>query len=193
MCRDGCAAQSSTRQVRLTLLNVVTINESERLSLWCSNQFMQSQYSSQYDNLSISVIVFFSHIRASVASSSPPGQNGLHFADGKIPLKFVHKGSINKNPAKVYIMAWRRIGDKPLSEPMLTWFTDAYRWHYGDWGRWVKAYPVNMPYCARTLATNAALGQFQSFSGTFWHVDSVATWNWYYVCSQCVSDWLVTP
>ena len=25
----------------------------------------------------------------------------------------------------VSIMAWRRIGDTPLSEPMLTWFTDA--------------------------------------------------------------------
>ena len=29
-----------------------------------------------------------------------------------------------KNPALVQIMAWRRIGDKPLSEAMLTWFTD---------------------------------------------------------------------
>ena len=30
-------------------------------------------------------------------------------------------------------MAWRRIGDKPLSEPMLSWFTDAYVRHYvGD-------------------------------------------------------------
>ena len=29
-------------------------------------------------------------------------------------------------------MAWRRIGDKPLSETMLTWFTDAHVWHWGD-------------------------------------------------------------
>ena len=27
-------------------------------------------------------------------------------------------------------MAWRRIGDKPLSEPMLTKFADAYMRHY---------------------------------------------------------------
>ena len=27
-------------------------------------------------------------------------------------------------------MAWHRIGDKPLSEPMLTWYTDAYMRHY---------------------------------------------------------------
>ena len=26
-------------------------------------------------------------------------------------------------------MAWRQIGDKPLFEPILTWFTDAYLQH----------------------------------------------------------------
>ena len=34
-------------------------------------------------------------------------------------LKFVPKGSINNIPALVQIMAWRRPGDKPLSEPKL--------------------------------------------------------------------------
>ena len=73
----------------------------------------------------------------------PPGQNGRHFADDifyyiifllnekfwiliKISLKFVPKVLIDNNPALVQIMAWRRIGDKPLSEPMLTLITDAY-------------------------------------------------------------------
>ena len=37
----------------------------------------------------------------------------------KISLKFVPKGPINKVPALVQIMAWRRPGDKPLSEPMM--------------------------------------------------------------------------
>ena len=37
----------------------------------------------------------------------------------KISLKFVPKGPINKIPALVHIMAWRRSGDKPLSEPMM--------------------------------------------------------------------------
>ena len=61
-------------------------------------------------------------------------QNGRHFADDifkriflneniwipiKISLKFVPKGSINNIPALVQIMAWRRPGDKPLSEPMM--------------------------------------------------------------------------
>ena len=34
-------------------------------------------------------------------------------------MKFVPKGSINNIPALVQIMAWRRSGDKPLSEPMM--------------------------------------------------------------------------
>ena len=63
-----------------------------------------------------------------------PRQNGRRFADDtfkriflnenvritiKISLKFVLKGTINNIPALVQIMAWRRLGDKPLSEPMV--------------------------------------------------------------------------
>ena len=63
-----------------------------------------------------------------------PRQNGRHFADdtfnrifvnenviisNKISLKFVPEGPINNIPALVKIMAWRRPGDKPLSEPMM--------------------------------------------------------------------------
>ena len=60
--------------------------------------------------------------------------NGLHSADDifkcifwnenvwipiKISLKFVPKCPINNIPAMVQMMAWRRPGDKPLSEPMV--------------------------------------------------------------------------
>ena len=63
-----------------------------------------------------------------------PRQDGRYFTDDvskciflnenvwislKVPLKFVPKGPINNIPALVQIMAWRRPGDKPLSEPML--------------------------------------------------------------------------
>ena len=58
-----------------------------------------------------------------------PRQNGRHFEciflnennkiSIKITLKFVPKGPINKIPALVQIMAWRRPGDKPLSEPLM--------------------------------------------------------------------------
>ena len=37
----------------------------------------------------------------------------------KISLRFVPKGPINYIPALVQIMAWRRTGDKPLSETMM--------------------------------------------------------------------------
>ena len=37
----------------------------------------------------------------------------------EISLMFVPKGPINNIPALVQIMAWRRSGDKPLSEPMM--------------------------------------------------------------------------
>ena len=80
-------------------------------------------------------------------NSSPLGQNDRHFTDNifrcifvnekfcilvKISLKFVPKGLIDNKPALVEIMAWRQIGDKPLSEPMLTQFTDAYMRHKGE-------------------------------------------------------------
>ena len=63
-----------------------------------------------------------------------PRQNGRHFADDifkciflneniwisiRISMKFVPEGPINNIPALVQIMAWRRPGDKPLSEAMM--------------------------------------------------------------------------
>ena len=55
--------------------------------------------------------------------------NEFFFILIKISLKFVPKGPIDNKPALVKIMAWRWKGGKPLSEPMLTRFTDAYMWH----------------------------------------------------------------
>ena len=46
----------------------------------------------------------------------------------KISLKFVPKGPIDNNLALLKKMAWRRTGDKPLSEEMLTRFTNACMW-----------------------------------------------------------------
>ena len=47
----------------------------------------------------------------------------------KISLKLVPKGPKDNKPALVQIMVWRRTGDKPLTEPMMAQFTDAYIWH----------------------------------------------------------------
>ena len=50
----------------------------------------------------------------------------------QISLSFVTYGPINNIPALLQIMAWRQSGAKPLSEPMLTQFTDTYMQHLGD-------------------------------------------------------------
>ena len=47
----------------------------------------------------------------------------------QISLKFVPRSPIDNKPALVQVMAWRRTGDKPLPEPMMTQFTDAYMRH----------------------------------------------------------------
>ena len=56
----------------------------------------------------------------------------------RFSLKFVPMSPIYNEPAMVQIMAWRRTGDKPLSEPMLTHFTDAYMRHWGGGGDELK-------------------------------------------------------
>ena len=71
--------------------------------------------------------------RENMLNSLRPRQHGRHFADDtfnpiflnenirisiKISLKFVSKVPINNITALVQIMAWRRPGAKPLSEPM---------------------------------------------------------------------------
>ena len=43
----------------------------------------------------------------------------MHFLEWKYSPKFVPKGQIKNITALVQIMAWRRPGDKPLSEPMM--------------------------------------------------------------------------
>ena len=47
----------------------------------------------------------------------------------KMSLHFVPNGPIDNKPALAQVMAWHRAGDKPLSEPMLTRFSDAYMRH----------------------------------------------------------------
>ena len=50
----------------------------------------------------------------------------------EISLKLVPRGPINNKSAFVQVMAWRRTGDKPLPEPMMTQLTDAYMRHQGE-------------------------------------------------------------
>ena len=71
---------------------------------------------------------------SNVVNTLRPRQNGCRFADCrlewsfvnenvwipiKILLKFVPYWPVNDIPVLVQVMAWRRPGDKPLSEPMM--------------------------------------------------------------------------
>ena len=85
----------------------------------------ESTYSTFLSKQCIHTKSFFNSLR--------PRQNGRHFADMfkciflnenvwilvEISLTFVPKGSIKNIPSLVQIMAWRRPGDKPLSEAMM--------------------------------------------------------------------------
>ena len=51
-----------------------------------------------------------------------------------ISMRFVPKGPINNIPALVQMMVWRRLGEKPLSEPMVTLLT----YICVAWPQWVK-------------------------------------------------------
>ena len=77
-------------------------------------------------------------------NSPAPGQNGRHFTVDnfkhilmnekfcisiRISLKVIPNSLIDNESALIQVMAWRRAGDKPLPEPLLTHFTDAYMWH----------------------------------------------------------------
>ena len=59
----------------------------------------------------------------------------MHFHEGKfyIPIRisvnFVPKGPTDNKSALVRVMAWRRTGDKPFHQPMLTQFINAYKRH----------------------------------------------------------------
>ena len=77
---------------------------------------------------------FCNSTRTVIINTLRPGQDGRNFPDDifkwiflneniwiliQISLKFVPMGPITNIPALVLIMAWRRPGDKPLSEPMI--------------------------------------------------------------------------
>ena len=78
--------------------------------------------------------VYISGWHAVLVNTLRPRQNDRHFPDDifkwiflndnvgisiHISLKFVPMGPINNIPTLVQVMAWRRPGDKPLSEPMM--------------------------------------------------------------------------
>ena len=111
---------------------------------------------SSYKGPMISKAFPYHSIKCTV-NSLRPRHNGRHFPDDifkrifltenvwipiTISLKFVPKGPINNIPSLVQIMAWRRPGDKPLSEPIM----DSLPTHICvTRPQWVKIQPILFP------------------------------------------------
>ena len=91
-------------------------------------------YGKLYPKWCVIPLWFGDYMVRDLVNSLRPRQNGRLSADDilkriflneniristKNSLKFVPKGPLNNIPALVLIMAWRRPGDRPLSEPML--------------------------------------------------------------------------
>ena len=76
-----------------------------------------------------------------------PAYNGCHFVDKIvkqlfvtenvciliwISIKVISEGPTDNKSSLVQVMAWHLSGDKPLHEPVMTQFTDAYMHHLGS-------------------------------------------------------------
>ena len=116
-------------------LNVLTYNKMDSYTHFNENELRHFNILSQVNTTSVKVylLIFFSS-RIQWFNTLRPRQHGRHFPDNifrciflkeniwiviKISLKFVPKDPIDNIPSLVQIMAWRRPGDKPLSEPMM--------------------------------------------------------------------------
>ena len=102
-----------------------------KVMAWCHQATSHYQPAITWANVDLTQIYV---TRPQWVNTLRPRQNGRRFADDvfkciflnenewislKISLKFAPKVPINNIPALVQIMAWRRPGDKPLSEPMI--------------------------------------------------------------------------
>ena len=65
----------------------------------------------------------------------------------RIPMTFVPKGPIDNKSSLVQGMAWRRTGVRPLPEPVLTKFTDAYMRHSGEMKSYRFHWIINVVIC----------------------------------------------
>ena len=125
----------------------ITLTQASNVELWCLfDLHLNKRWSKQsrrhrvHDDVTVMIECCFGIISTRWTkftvkfNTLRPRQNGRRFADDtfkciflnenvrislKISLKFVPKGPINNNPALVQIIAWRRSGDKPLSEPVM--------------------------------------------------------------------------
>ena len=130
----------------------------------------------------ISIVFCMTQSSVGAINTLRPRQNGRHFADDifkrifldenirisiKISLKFVPKGPINNIPTLVQIMAWRRPGDKPLSEPMMV--RSHWRIHELNF-RFSNCWPWDMrkEFCKRKFQTHFMNRYLEHLSDAHW-------------------------
>ena len=133
-----------------------------------------------------------------------PRQNGRRFSDDvficiflienvrifiKISLKFVLKGTINNIPALVQVMAWRQLGYKPLSEPMMVRLLQHIcvtrpQWVTSFWGFFkCQTQHLRQLPCSTTTSSNilSLNKQYYSISGPhayFISATELIMWTW---------------
>ena len=115
-----------------------------------------------------------------------PRQDGRHFADdifkcillnegvwipNKISLKFVPMGRINNIPSLLQIMAWRRPGDKPLSEPMLVSSLTHICVTRSQWVKMVSPWSwyIGIFYIAKLLISKSSMTKISAFGSQCLH------------------------
>ena len=118
----------------------------------------------------------------------------------KFHLKFISNGPINNIPTLVQKMAWRRSGDKPLSEPMIISFLIHICVNRPQWG-WAemaaifsggKSWQYNNPnttytyeiyLCACTESKGSCLQCINSVINSFfsWQFGCRQFWEYFYI------------
>ena len=85
---------------------------------WSSNELQGPNYMTEY------------HDSSSVMAARLPNKFSwiIFFHLMLISLEFIRKG--HSKSVLIYGMAWWKAGDKPLPELMMTYFTNAYGYHY---------------------------------------------------------------
>ena len=139
-------AYTCTYQIYMDMFfNDIHTNKNAPNLMLDTDQLVLNQNGNEVENVSSAIDVSLSDVtvnsnlrflkwRKHLLNTLRPRRNGQHSADDifkriffnenvlislNISLKFVPKGPINNIPALVQIMAWRRPGDKPLSEPVM--------------------------------------------------------------------------
>ena len=155
---------------------------------------------------------FFYPFSTSLLNTLRPRQNGRHFSDDifkciflnenvwipiKFSLKFVPKGLINNIPALVEIMAWRRPGDKPLSELMIISLPTHICVTRPQWVKWAEGQSNECPCCQWH-----GIEEYRSINDTMWpsqgsYYNTIkGTWRWinyYEISGMCLVTRSISP